>query len=278
MEVLKVDYRNPEAPLKFVESLRNTGFAVIREHPIPWSLVSAVFAEWEKFFASDYKSKYLFDPKTQAGYFPFRTENAKGFTQKDLKEFFHIYSWSDIPREHSPNTRELFERMHALAMELLTWVERHSPEDVRRGFRQPLPSMMDGSRETLLRVIHYPPLKGSEEPGAIRAAAHEDINLITILPAATAPGLQVRDVAGAWHDVPVDPGSLAINAGDMLQMASGGYYKSTTHQVVNPLGEDSSKPRLSMPLFLHPHPDVRLSETHTARSYLHERLKEIGLK
>jgi isopenicillin N synthase-like dioxygenase len=138
--------------------------------------------------------------------------------------------------------------------------------------------MIEGSDDTLLRPIHYPPLTGGEEEGAIRAAAHEDINLITLLPAATAPGLQVKDAKGNWVNIACDPGSLAINAGDMLQMASGGYYVSTTHQVVNPNGPEAKKPRYSMPLFLHPRKDVKLSDKHTAGSYLEERLIEIGLK
>ena len=78
--------------------------------------------------------------------------------------------------------------------------------------------------------------------------------------------------------MPADPGSVVVNSGDMLQMASGGFYRSTTHRVVNPSGEGARRPRLSMPLFLHPWPLVRLSATHTAREYLDERLREIGLK
>ena len=141
----------------------------------------------------------------------------------------------------------------------------------------PLSEMIKDSDETLLRVIHYPPMKGNEEQGAIRAAAHEDINLITLLCSATAAGLEVKDIDGNWHSVPCDPGSIAINAGDMLQMASNGYYKSTTHRVVNPMGADAKLPRYSMPLFLHPRPDVVLSKDITAGQYLKQRLTEIGL-
>ena len=177
-----------------------------------------------------------------------------------------------------PNTRELFDRMTALAVELLGWLDDHTPTDIRRTFSVPLREMIQGSRETLLRPIHYPPLTGTEEEGAIRAAAHEDINLITLLPAATAPGLQVKDASGQWINVSCDPGQIVINAGDMLQMASQGYYRSTTHQVVNPRGPESRLPRYSMPLFLHPRSDVKLSHTLTAGTYLNERLREIGLK
>jgi len=120
-------------------------------------------------------------------------------------------------------------------------------------------------------------MSGDEEPGAIRAAAHEDINLLTILPAANEPGLQVKTKDGNWLDVPCDFGNLIINIGDMLQEASGGYFPSTTHRVVSPEGADTSKARVSLPLFLHPKPEVVLSSRYTADSYLMERLRELGV-
>ena len=130
----------------------------------------------------------------------------------------------------------------------------------------------------MLRVLHYPPLTGDEEAGAIRAAAHEDINLLTILPAANEPGLQVQCQDDSWIDVPSDFGNLIINIGDMLQEASGGYFPSTTHRVINPSGKASTKSRISLPLFLHPRSEVKLSEKHTQASYLLERLRELGVK
>jgi isopenicillin N synthase-like dioxygenase len=120
-------------------------------------------------------------------------------------------------------------------------------------------------------------MSGSEELGAIRAAAHEDINLITVLPAANEPGLQVKNKQGEWMDVPSDFGNIIINIGDMLQEASGGYFPSTSHRVINPEGTDKTKSRISLPLFLHPNPEVVLSERHTADSYLMERLRELGV-
>lgn len=278
MNVLTVSYRNPEAPAEFVRSLRETGFAVIADHPIAPELVDETFSDWKAFFASEDKHRYTFDPQEQSGYFPFRSENAKDSPVKDLKEFFHFYSWTEMPAGMSGRTERLFGEMSRLATELLSWVDDNSPDEVKSKFSIPLSHMIEGSRETLLRPIHYPALNGGEEPGAIRAAAHEDINLITLLPAATAPGLEVMDTAGNWHSVECDPGTIVVNAGDMLQMASEGYYKSTTHRVVNPQGESARLPRFSMPLFLHPRRDVRLSEQYTAGSYLYERLREIGLK
>jgi len=136
--------------------------------------------------------------------------------------------------------------------------------------------MIKGSTQSLLRVLHYPPIDDDDvEPGAIRAGAHEDINLITLLPSANEPGLQVKARDGSWLDVPCDFGNLIINIGDMLQEASGGYFPSTTHRVINPDGHDTKKARISLPLFLHPRPDVVLSERYTAGSYLQERLQEL---
>ncbi len=277
MEVQSVAYRDGNAAQRFTESLRETGFAVLTDHPIPQELIRDVFADWAKFFETEEKHRYKFDPSKQAGYFPFRTENAKDSKVKDLKEFFHLFAWNELPTSLPPRTRELYDRMNALASQLLVWIEANTPGEISRTFSMPLKDMISGSQDTLLRPIHYPPLTGSEEEGAIRAAAHEDINLITLLPAATAPGLQVLDVRGNWHDVPCDPGAIVVNSGDMLQMATQGYYRSTTHRVMNPAGPDLRKPRYSMPLFLHPRPDVRLSEMHTAGTFLRERLEEIGL-
>ena len=132
-----------------------------------------------------------------------------------------------------------------------------------------------GQPKHLLRILHYPPLTGDEEPAAIRAAAHEDINLITILPAANEPGLQVLATDGSWLEVPCDFGNLIVNIGDMLQEVSGGYFPSTTHRVVNPEGSDKTVGRISLPLFCHPRPEVVLSERYTADGYLQERLREL---
>ncbi|NMV12645.1 isopenicillin N synthase family oxygenase, partial [Vibrio parahaemolyticus] len=137
----------------------------------------------------------------------------------------------------------------------LGWVEAYAPKDVQEKFSIALSEMINNSDKTLLRVLHYPPMTGEEEPGAIRAAAHEDINLLTVLPAANEPGLQVKSKEGDWIDVPCDFGNLIINIGDMLQEASGGYFPSTTHRVINPTGGRQEKSRISLPLFLHPKPE-----------------------
>ena len=277
MNVLTVDYRASSAPVDFAKSLRETGFAVVTNHPVRFDLIMETYRDWERFFASEEKHAHTFDPKLQSGYFPFRTENAKDSEVKDLKEFFHLYPGTKMPEMLGKATLALNVELTRLATELLGWIDAQTEAHVRAKFSIPLSEMIKESDQILFRILHYPPLTGAEEAGAIRAAAHEDINLITLLPSATAPGLQVRDAQGNWIDIQCDPGSIVVNAGDMLQEASGGYYRSTTHQVINPPGPSAQSSRYSMPLFLHPRSDVRLSDQHTARSYLHQRLKEIGL-
>jgi isopenicillin N synthase-like dioxygenase len=182
-----------------------------------------------------------------------------------------------MPEQLKAEIMEYYERANAFAQELLGWVEEYAPKEVQEKFSVALSEMINNSDKTLLRVLHYPPMTGEEESGAIRAAAHEDINLLTVLPAANEPGLQVMSKEGDWLDVPCDFGNLIINIGDMLQEASGGYFPSTTHRVINPTGERQENSRISLPLFLHPKPETVLSERYTADSYLMERLRELGV-
>lgn len=277
MNVLKVDYTDPEAALKLDQSLRETGFAVLVNHRIDPGLLAAAYADWAVFFASEKKYRYTFDPKDQSGFFPFKTEHAKDSSIKDLKEFFHMFPDTDLPVGMSNATKKLAKALMGLGEEILIALDNVLPKKISDKLDEPLVSMIQRSEGTLFRILHYPPLNGSEETGAVRAFAHEDINLITLLPAATASGLQVRDMNGNWVDVPVDPGSIVINAGDMLKEATDGYYPSTTHRVMNPVGEEAILSRYSMPMFIHPRPGVVLSERYTAGQYLTERLAEIGL-
>lgn len=279
MHITPVDYRDPDAPRKFSQSLHDTGFGVLTNHPLSQEMLNTIYSEWLDFYHTDAKQKYVFNKDKMDGYFPPNiSETAKGFEKRDLKEFFHIYPWGQYPSEVSDTARQYYDAGSTLAAELLQWVEDNTPAEIKAHYSMPLSKMIDGSDQTMLRVLHYPPLTGNEEPGAVRAAAHGDINLLTILPAATQSGLQVLGKDQAWHDVPCDFGMLIVNIGDMLDEASRGYYPSTTHRVLNPTGEDAKKSRVSLPLFLHARPDVVLSERHTAGSYLDERLIELGVK
>jgi len=274
-----VDYTDKNAPAQFVKSLKETGFGVLKNHPINQSVVESIYHNWQNFFNSNKKNNFAFDPEKQDGYFSSEvSETAKGHNQKDIKEYFHVYPWGRIPESLKVEILNYYQMASNLAGELLDWVEEYSPEEVAINYSQPLSSMIQNTPNTLLRILHYPPLTGTESTGSIRAAAHEDINLLTILPAANEPGLQVQTQDDTWLDVPSDFGNLIINTGDMLQEASSGYFRSTTHRVINPIGNASSKSRVSLPLFLHPRSEVKLSEKHTQASYLLERLRELGVK
>ncbi len=278
MELVAVDYQAENAAELFTTSLRETGFGVLKNHPIQKSAVESIYNNWQAFFDSDRKQDFHFNVDTQDGFFPSSvSEVAKGFKKKDIKEYYHFYPWGQCPEDLRQELQDYYDAAQNLAKELLGWVQEYSPHDVALNYRQPLSSMIEGSEQTLLRVLHYPPLQGDEEPDAIRAAAHEDINLLTILPAANEPGLQVKGKDGNWIDVPCHFGNLIVNIGDMLQEASGHYYPSTTHRVINPEGQDQGRSRISLPLFLHPKPEVVLSDRYTADSYLKERLKELGV-
>jgi isopenicillin N synthase-like dioxygenase len=271
-----VSFRDPDAPARFARSLHETGFAVVKDHPIAAERIDAAYAAWGGFFNGAGKDDWR-RPGTPEGYFPFRSENAKGAVAKDLKEFFQVYPKTDLPDGVADGTRQLYEDLTVMGLTMLEWLEDNTPADVKATFSEPLPAMLRGSDMSMLRILHYPAQDGIvPEPGATRAAAHEDINLITLLVAGSAPGLQAQDNEGNWHEVPCDRGMIAVNTGDMLELASGGWFPSTTHRVVNP-DNPQAGPRFSMPMFIHPRPEVALSPEKTADAYLKERLAEIGL-
>lgn len=277
MEVAVVDYKSSDAPAEFTESLRLTGFAVVVNHPIDYELVKRLHDEWLAFFRSERKWDFLPGEHDQDGYRPLEeSETALGAEVRDIKEYFHWYPWGRQPADVSASAAAVYQAGMSLGLELLGWIEANTPQEITKTFSIPLSQMITGTRRTLLRILHYPPLRGDEPVGSVRAAAHEDINMLTVLPAANEPGLQVRDVHGKWFDVPCDPGSVAINAGDMLKFASAGYYPSTTHQVTNPIGESARRSRVSTPLFLHPADDVVIAEDKTAFEFLRERIKTIA--
>lgn len=271
-----VSFRDPDAPAEFARSLHETGFAVVRDHPIAAERIDAAYEDWRGFFDGEGKEDWR-RPGTPEGYFPFRSENAKGAVAKDLKEFFQVYPRTALPGPVEAETRALYDDLTVLGLTMLEWLQANTPADVAATLSEPLPEMLRGSDMSMLRILHYPAQDGAPpEPGATRAAAHEDINLITLLVAGSAPGLEAQDNDGNWHAVPCDRGMIAVNTGDMLELASRGWYPSTTHRVVNPETPQAGA-RFSMPMFIHPRPEVALSPEKTADAYLRERLAEIGL-
>lgn len=277
--VAVVDMLSADADVAFGETLQQTGFAVLRNSPLDQVRLARMDEGWRAFFLGGDKSAYLAveNPTSgnSTGYIPPQvSETAVGHGVKDLKEFYHIAPGARFPPGLEADAVAWIDEALALGRRLLGWVETLFADVLPEGLQGRLGSSL--SREhSLLRVLHYPPLDGNEPAGAVRAAAHEDINMLTVLPLSREPGLQVLRRDGQWNDVPGEPGDVVINAGDMLQEASGGRLPSTTHRVVNPPSDsdDGNVSRIAIPYFLAPELDLQLSPRYTAGSYLRERLE-----
>lgn len=276
MSVAVVDFESPAAAEDLTRSLHETGFAVVVNHPIPVNVLDLIYREWSAFFDSDAKHQYLYSKERQDGYFPppDKSADTSGVPQRDDKEFFHVFPWGRYPIEVS----DAAARYRLLAMDvaatLLTWLERSMPMEVSARLSAPLSSTLaGGEKNTLLRILRYPPAEGLSARDRLRAGVHQDTNLITLLASATHPGLQVQTGVGRWREVPWDFGSIAINAGVMLDLMTAGYFPAVAHRVVIPRGPAAAAPRLSMPLFLHPADDVLVDGQTTAAAFLRRRLE-----
>ncbi|QDH33093.1 2-oxoglutarate and iron-dependent oxygenase domain-containing protein [Porphyrobacter sp. YT40] len=281
------------------------GFAVVRDHGIPQDLIDEAEAVSKAFFAlpDAVKRAYKLEGGGGArGYTPFGTEKAKDAEVFDLKEFWHV--GRDLPEGHplsefmAPNVwptevegfREtmsaLFAAFEATGARVLEAIALHlgRPRDFFAS------SVADGN--SVMRLLHYPPLGEGAPEGAIRAAAHGDINTITLLLGAEEAGLELLTRQGEWLPIPAEKGSLVINVGDMLERQTNGRLRSTTHRVVNPKGEAAHRSRYSMPFFLHFRPDFMIEALPecvsaedanppappiSAHDFLMQRLREINL-
>lgn len=271
-----ISFKAPEFGQRFVASLRTFGFAAVVDHPLDNQRIRRIYAQWRQYFAIGEVDQYRMDPIKQDGYFSLAdAEHAKGFQQRDHKEYFQYYPWGRCPNALRQDLDDHYASAVDFAGTLLDHVDHYAPSDVRQRFSAPLPTMIEGSEQSMLRILHYPPVPSGQE--VLRAAPHEDINFLTILPAADGPGLEIQRRDGSWLSVPNREEQVLINIGDMLQEVSGGWLPSTTHQVAAPTGADLANGRMSLPLFLHPRPEVVLSRRHTAASYLGERLEELGV-
>ena len=288
---------------KLGSSFERYGFAVIADHGIPADLISRAEDQARAFFAlpEDEKRGYhLAGSGGARGYTPFGIETAKGATQHDLKEFWHV--GRELPEGHrfndvmAPNVwpdelpgfrdtfLQLFAAFDTAGLRILDAIARYlglAPDYFAD-------TVEDGN--SVLRLLHYPPVS-ADAPG-VRAGAHEDINTITLLLGAQEAGLQLLDRDGEWLPVAPGEGELVVNIGDMLQRLSNNVLKSTSHRVVNPPPERRGKSRYSMPFFLHFRPDFLIEtlpncvsverpdlypEPITSHDFLLERLREIKL-
>lgn len=256
------------------DALSEIGFAIITNHPLKRALIEDTCDEWLQFFNSNHKFQYPFINKTQEGYFPFRSANAKGNQFKDLMEFYNVYIYRLYPREVSTQALELHAKLSEIAVVLLEWLDNSMPAHIRSQLEMSLVEMVTDSPKHLMRIIHYPPIASACFPNEVRSAAHEDGNLLTLLPAPTMPGLQLKDKQGTWHDVLCNKNDLIINVGEMLRIVSDNYYRSATHRVINYSPEVLARPRMSTPFFTHPRDEVYLAPQLTAKQFLNSLLNE----
>ena len=259
----------------FGEALEIYGFASIVGHGVPARHIRNVYEAAVNVFAlpEEEKRKHCTPENGGAtGHTPFGTEHAKDDPRPDLKEFWHVMRsgfifenlWPHQVPEFEGACRTLYHDLDRFAMRLLEALGVHLYDDAAH-----LRDMAKGGN-SLLRVLHYPPVpKGVD---GMRAAPHEDINFITLLPAASAEGLEVK-LGDAWIPVHNPPDAIVVQSCDMLAMHTFGRMPSMSHRVVNPT--DTTTSRYSMPFFVHPRSEVPLV---TAGDYLQHRLKEIGLK
>jgi isopenicillin N synthase-like dioxygenase len=280
--------------------LQEYGFVILRDHPISVDLLRAAYTQSEALFKLAVASKESYLGKEgggQRGYTAFGKEHAKSSALPDLKEFWHV--GRELPAEHRlksnfpdnvwpkelPEFKEVFTSLFQvlddtgrILLEALT-----GPLEVDAKYFD----HMTNAGSSILRLLHYPPVPQGVPEGCVRAAAHEDINLITLLVSASSCGLELLTRDGQWLDVDAAPDTIIVDSGDMLARITNDKLPATTHRVVNPRGPNIS--RYSMPFFLHPNPDALLSCIPSCRAsgakfpdilandFLFERLREIGL-
>lgn len=294
------DSKNSDDKNRFIKSvgegLKYLGFISIVDHHISEAQIARAYQCAQRFYSLAPEQKLPYEQAElcgQRGYTSFQKERAKGSQIGDLKEFWHvgpIQNDCKIPNiwpSEITDFKEAFESVYLSLLDcahvLLEACALYIGEP-----KNLFTDMIQGA-DSILRIIHYPPVLG-QTCGAVRAAAHEDINLITLLCGATQPGLEILRHDQKWVSIPAVPGQIIVDTGDMLQNLTNGIFKSTTHRVVNPTDENIS--RYSMPFFVHPRSDVSLSpldscvkqtgkrsefRNFSAGEYLSERLGEIGL-
>jgi isopenicillin N synthase-like dioxygenase len=296
----------PDQRLAFVQTLgqalETVGFFAVTHSGVDETLLQQAYTVAEAFFAQPDRVKLSYaDPalRGQRGFTRFGQEHAKDSSAPDLKEFWHLGQGSimanldpsEVP-EFQPTLLALYGQLMDCAGLLLEACALYLGEP------QTLLRDMTVGGDTILRVIHYPTIPAGVHPHSLRAAPHEDINLITLLCAATTGGLELLQRDGSWLAIPALPGQIIVDSGDMLQWLTNGRLRSTTHRVVNgdsqgPIGDPAqSSPRFSLPFFVHPAPSTDLTpRPHsiaatggsakfppiTAGAYLTRRLQEIGL-
>ena len=304
------DLADPKKHASFVAALggalADTGFVAVTGHGVTKAMIDDAYEKAQAFFAlpEAVKKKYEVPAKKgQRGFTSFGKEHAKDAAAPDLKEFWQV-ARPDVGADHPVHAKygpnlwptadiggfeqamtRLYLALDGLGQQLLVAAAEHLGDDPH-WYKDAV-----AAGDTILRVIHYPPVSDDAPAESIRAGAHEDINFITLLVGATEPGLELLQKDGSWLPIQAEHDEIIVDAGDMLQNCTNGLYKSTTHRVVRPKSERKGSARYSMPCFIHPRGDVDLSPrpaalaktaaatypSLTAGAYLAKRLQEIGL-
>ena len=298
---------DPVRKQKFVNEIgkayEDIGFVALKGHFLNDQLVEDLYSQVRQFFSLPTATKAKYEIPGiggQRGYVSFGKESAKGRTTGDLKEFWHFGQYvennpeleaeypANITVEELPEFNEVGKKTYQMLEKTGVYVLRALA--LYLGLEEFYFDKYVKNGNSILRPIHYPPI--TEEPkDAVRAAAHGDINLITLLMGAQGKGLQVQNHNGEWIDAIAEDDELVINVGDMLSRHSNNKLKSTIHQVVNPPRELWGTSRFSIPFFMHPVSDMPLNvlencideknpkqfEDITAGAFLTERLIELGL-
>ncbi|GEM53916.1 flavonol synthase [Flavobacterium branchiophilum] len=312
-QIPSVDLRDflsedPKRKQKFVNEIgnayENIGFVALKGHFLDDELVNNLYEEVRNFFSLPIEVKEKYEIPGiggQRGYVSFGKEHAKGRSAGDLKEFWHFGQYvaegSKYSEAYPPNVEVAeLKNFNTIGKEAYKMLEKTGIYVLRAlalhvGLDEYYFDAFIKDGNSILRPIHYPPITDEPKDGAVRAAAHGDINLITLLMGAQGKGLQVQNHAGVWLDAMAAPDELMINVGDMLSRHTNNKLKSTIHQVVNPPRALWGTSRYSIPFFMHPVSDMPLNclekcidEAHpkqfediTAGDYLNERLIELGL-
>lgn len=298
---------DPVRKQHFVDAIgkayEDIGFVSLKNHFLSDKLVDDLYKEVKSFFALPLETKKKYEREDlagQRGYVSFGKEHAKGKKEGDLKEFWHFGQEPDadanLIEEYPENLKvDELEDFNEVGMEAYRMLEKTGIYVLRAlalyiGLEEHYFDHWASNGNSILRPIHYPPI--TEEPkGAVRAGAHGDINLITLLMGASTGGLQVLRKDGEWIDAIPNEDELVINVGDMLERHTNNKLRSTIHRVINPPKEQWGKPRYSIPFFMHPRSDMKLNcldecvdtenpkayDDITAGEFLHQRLVEIGL-
>lgn len=298
---------DPVRKQKFIDEIgkayEEIGFVALKGHFLDDKLVDTLYSEVKNFFALPLEVKEKYEIPGiggQRGYISFGKESAKGKKEGDLKEFWHFGQYVEDDPERAkeyPENVEVAElpKFNEAGKEAYRMLEKTAKYVLRAlalhlDLEETYFDKYIHNGNSILRPIHYPPIK--EEPkDAVRAAAHGDINLITLLMGAQGRGLQVKNHKGEWVDAIAEPDELMINVGDMLSRHTNNKLKSTIHQVINPPRELWGTSRYSIPFFMHPVSEMKLDvlescidednpkqyEDITAGEFLHERLVDLGL-